>query len=81
MIKPEVKYVGNMHGDETVGRENLIRFIDMLCQEYINPTPTAFSDRITKLINRTDIYIIPSMNPDGFERARRENVQGYDLNR
>jgi len=37
--------------------------------------------RITKLIDSTDIYIIPSMNPDGFERATRGNAQNYDLNR
>lgn len=63
-IEPEVKYVGNMHGDETVGREMLINFIDFLCSNY------GSNPRVTQLVDNTDIYIIPSMNPDGtFYRA------------
>jgi len=33
------------------------------------------------LVNETDIYIIPTMNPDGFERRTRGNQNGVDLNR
>ncbi len=45
------------------------------------------------LLNSTDIHLMPSMNPDGFERAvqgvcrgyskesGRTNVEGKDLNR
>ena len=65
-MEPKFKYVANMHGDETVGREILISFIDLLCSSY-GKTGTEFGDRITKLIDKTDIYIIPSINPDGTE--------------
>ena len=58
-IEPQFKYIGNMHGDETVGREILIRLIELLCTQYLQ------DEEITQLINNTDIYIIPSMNPDG----------------
>jgi len=75
--EPEFKYVGNMHGDETVGREILIRFIDLLCSSY----GQAGQERITRLIDNTDIYIVPTMNPDGFENARRTNNNFIDLNR
>jgi len=43
--EPEVRYVGNIHGDETVGRECLIYLIEYLCINYNK------IDYITKLIN------------------------------
>ena len=43
--EPEVKYVGNMHGDESVGRECLILFIEYLCINY------GKNDYITQLVN------------------------------
>lgn len=77
--EPEFKYVGNMHGDETVGREILINLINLFCKSY--KKTDDLSDRITKLIDSTAIYIIPSMNPDGFEAGRRGNSKYIDLNR
>lgn len=72
---PMFKYVGNMHGDETLGRQLLVYLIEYLCENY------GRNQRITKLVNSTDIYIMPSMNPDGFEAGRRQNANGKDLNR
>ena len=68
--KPMFKYVGNMHGNEAVGREILIFLIQHLLQNY------GVDDRVTKLINTTDIYIMPTMNPDGFEAAREGECRG-----
>eukprot|EP01098_Paradermamoeba_levis_P004339 TRINITY_DN1867_c0_g1_i2.p1 TRINITY_DN1867_c0_g1~~TRINITY_DN1867_c0_g1_i2.p1 ORF type:complete len:330 (+),score=80.98 TRINITY_DN1867_c0_g1_i2:95-991(+) len=65
-----------MHGDETVGRELLLRFILELVRGY-----QAKDARIGKLVRKTDIYILPSMNPDGFEQGTRSNGNGFDLNR
>jgi len=73
--EPEFIYLGNMHGDETVGREMLVNLIVHLLTSYGNVTD------ITQLIDTTDIYIVPSINPDGFERGRRANDNGFDLNR
>ena len=74
-VEPEFKYIANMHGDETVGRELSLYLIEWLVQEYgTNP-------RATNLINNTAIYIMPSMNPDGFELGQRYNANGTDLNR
>ncbi|XP_017511570.2 carboxypeptidase M isoform X1 [Manis javanica] len=81
---PEFKYVANMHGDETVGRELLLHLIEHLV------TSDGKDLEITNLINSTRIHIMPSMNPDGFEAVRkpdcsysegRENANHYDLNR
>lgn len=61
--EPMVKLVANMHGDETVGRELLIILGQYLLDRY------GKDDRITRLVNQTDIYLMPSMNPDGFENS------------
>lgn len=73
--EPEFKYIGNMHGDETVGRECLVQLILQLCTQY------GTNDRITRLVNGAHLSIMPSMNPDGFEAATRANARGIDLNR
>ena len=74
-IEPEFKYVANMHGDETVGRELSLYLIEWLVSGYGN------NQRATDLINNTDIFIMPTMNPDGFENGSRYNANGVDLNR
>ena len=81
--EPEFKYVGNMHGDEVIGRETLLLLIQALCENY-HKVPA-----ITALIDYTRIHIMPSMNPDGYEMATegqksgpgRENARNVDLNR
>lgn len=73
--EPKFFYIANMHGDEPVGKELLLYLIDKLLNDYnIDP-------KITHLINNAQIYIMPSLNPDGFELRTRANAYGYDLNR
>ncbi|XP_034081543.1 carboxypeptidase D [Gymnodraco acuticeps] len=83
--RPKFKYVGNMHGDETVSRQVLVYLVEYLLAEY------GVEPRITELVDTTDIYIMPSMNPDGFEKSKegdcdgqnggRNNALNMDLNR
>ncbi|KAA0198284.1 hypothetical protein HAZT_HAZT008493 [Hyalella azteca] len=82
--QPNVKYVGNMHGNEAVGREMLLHLIQHLVTQYQHDTYVRW------LLDNTRIHIMPSLNPDGFSVAKegtcqggqgRYNSQGFDLNR
>jgi carboxypeptidase E len=62
--EPEFKYVGNMHGNEVVGREMLLELMTQMCD--------AFNDgneNVNKLIMETRIHILVTMNPDGWDTA------------
>ncbi len=73
--EPEFKYVSSIHGDEVVGYDLLIKLIGLLTSQYgTNP-------RITALVNSTEIWISPMINPDGFVLQQRFNASGIDLNR
>lgn len=87
LLVPMVKYVGNMHGDELLGRQILLYFAEYLLNSYYtNP-------EVKQMLDYTDIHILPTMNPDGFERSPkylcsleyvtdgRANTNRQDLNR
>uniref|UniRef100_W4VRN2 Putative carboxypeptidase d n=1 Tax=Corethrella appendiculata TaxID=1370023 RepID=W4VRN2_9DIPT len=87
ILTPMFKYVANMHGDETVGRKLLIYLAQYLLSNY------GKNQEITNLIDKTDIFLMPTMNPDGYARSKegscespanyfgRYNAAGVDLNR
>jgi carboxypeptidase E len=86
--EPEFKYVGNMHGNEVVGREILLNFAYCLCKAYVQEEPTELQDVYRYLIDNIRIHILFTMNPDGYGKADqvdwlkgRTNANDIDLNR
>lgn len=72
----QVKLVGNIHGDEVVGRELLLGLADGLC--------TGWKERreeVVRLLESTEVHLLPSLNPDGFVLKTRNNANDRDLNR
>ena len=67
LLKPMFKFVANMHGNEVVGRELMLALSRYLLQNYHT------DDRIASIIDNTDIHIMPSLNPDGFEIGKKGN--------
>lgn len=74
-VEPEFKYISSMHGDEITGRELTVSLIEEIGQLY------GRDSQITNLVNNTEIFIMPSMNPDGSDLKQRANANYVDLNR
>lgn len=83
-LRPEVKYIGNMHGNEVANREVLFYFGEYLLENQ------SQNSTIDQLLKTNRIHLLFSMNPDGFASSTvgdcygiigRENKNGYDLNR
>ena len=73
-LKPMFKYVANMHGNEAVGRELLLSLPEFLLERYYS----GHNSKIEALINSTDIHLLITMNPDGFEQATIGDCSGFD---
>ena len=66
-----------MHGNEVTGRELLLRLMTYMCDVYNDDTHTQgeFTKEYVKdLMANTRIHIMPSMNPDGWEKAAVSRV-------
>eukprot|EP01135_Chromosphaera_perkinsii_P008466 Nk52_evm34s1360 gene=Nk52_evmTU34s1360 len=83
-LKPQFKLIGNIHGNEVVGKEVLLNFAYVLLSVYEKTLTVADKKRsfnqhaIANFIDNTDIYIIPSLNPEGYEIATKRNEQACD---
>jgi len=85
-------FMGNMHGDEPVGREIALDVARWVCERATTgPISDAEStgaagqaaDRAMarRLVREAALFIVPTVNPDGFESRTRGNTNGVDLNR
>jgi dipeptidyl-peptidase-4 len=68
--KPLLFITGSVHGGEVAGKEGALQLIrELTLGEHQG------------LLERVNVLIVPSLNPDGAERRSRSNSKGYDMNR
>ena len=86
--KPAMLYTGSIHAREWIGNELAIKFIKYILDNY------KFNPQLLSTLTHNTLYIVPCLNPDGFEysrvhfsfwrKNRRDNGDGtfgVDLNR
>jgi hypothetical protein len=73
--EPEIRLIGNMHGDEHIGTEVTLYFLRYLLTEY------ASNSHVRDMVNNCEFWIAPTINPDGKVANRRTNANDVDLNR
>lgn len=77
--EPETRLVGGIHGDERLGMTIAFDFAEWLLQHY--GQTDADGIRATALVDDLEIWVLPLLNPDGYEANRRSNSHDVDLNR
>ncbi len=76
--EPEFRVIGLHHGDELMSTEVSLLLLEHLTDNY------GVDSTITHLVDNTEIWVIPMMNPDGRMASpypTRYNANGVDLNR
>lgn len=87
-LKPAMLYTGTIHAREWIGNELAVSFIDYLLKNYTS------CPNIIRTLTHNTLYIVPCVNPDGFEYSRKhfsfwrknrrnngDGTFGVDLNR
>lgn len=86
--KPAMLYTGSIHAREWIGNELALKFIEYVAEnQHVDP-------ELEKSLNDATIYMVPCLNPDGFEYSRKhysfwrknrrpngDGTIGVDLNR
>ena len=87
-LKPALLYTGTIHAREWIGNELAVSFINYLLENY------SSNPKVLETITKNTLYIVPCLNPDGFEYSRthfsfwrknrrdnKDGTYGVDLNR
>lgn len=92
--EPEVLFMGGVHGNEKPGYQVVIYSMGAIVENYTLPNVNhSFTMQVRNIVNNTELYFIPMVNPDGVEAGTRKNRQpnncifgsspfcGVDINR
>ncbi len=87
-LKPALLYTGTIHAREWIGNELGVAFIDYILKNYQS------DPKIKAAFTKNTLYMVPCLNPDGFEYSRthfsfwrknrrnnKDGTYGVDLNR
>ena len=58
----KVRLIANMHGNEATGREVLAHLASVLVKG------ADLDERIGKILDTVEVHIVPTVNPDGWDR-------------
>jgi len=73
--RPAVLYHGAQHGNEITGPPVIAYTARHLLENY------STDPDVTWMVDHVEWFLMPIMNPDGYEAGSRSNRNGYDLNR
>ncbi len=68
--EPEVLFMGLQHAREAIGGSSMIFLMQYLCANYATDT------KVKDLVDNREIFIIPCVNPDGWEYNRNNGGAG-----
>ena len=92
--EPQILFMGGVHGNEKPGFQAVIYSLKSIVENSTTPfVNESFTLRIRQIINSTELFFIPMVNPDGIEASTRKNCRpnncffgqkklcGVDINR
>ena len=80
--RPEVFFDGAPHGDEKTGPVGAYWFVHWWLRFALTPADESEWDPwLRYLLDHREVYFQVNHNPDGFDRGRRGDASGRDLNR
>ncbi len=75
----EVLFMGGVHGNEKPGYQAVIYTLKSIVENYTCPNVNnSFTSRIMDIVDNSEIFFIPMVNPDGVEANTRKNKKPND---